>query len=137
MGRDHVTTLDADPAIAKTEFTKVFKENKKTTIMIILGNTDTIFKSMNKANARARDKYGNPGFERWVIWIKDHDLLKEHVQPLLLNSADPKASRPFEIIKCFCLSPKTHQAAGVILHKGKLNSTRFTAAFVKAEKIDA
>ena len=141
MGRDKVTTLSADPVIAKTEFTAVLAK-KDTTIMFILGNSDTIITSMDYANDEANDVLG---FSRWVVWIKDLDELKKEVKALLkkVSKEDKNASRSFEEIKCFCLSPETRVVAGIILKNGtllkngNLDYTGLASSFADAELIDA
>ena len=133
MSLERTTEIPNDPVEAKKIYDKQVAI-KNRTIMVIIGNTDTVEKAIKVANRLARLK--NFEFDRWVLWCKDHKIVEDTLALIVAESKDRRSDRDFNEFKCFCLSPVSRQVDGIILKNGSLGAARLRLSFVKAEKLD-
>ena len=103
--------------------------------MIIIGNTPTFPKALDIADYLAQEG-GAFGTERWVLWVKDHSIIKSTVELILAESKAKRSERKFETMKCFCLSPVSHKIEGIILKNAVLDYESLERSFSLAEKLD-
>lgn len=132
LKRTSIIPLD-DKALARIIF-DAFIEKEFMIVMVILGDTDSIREALTKADNLATKSYF--GMERWVLWIRNHDILEIPLKELLKNSDDDKASADYEDIKCFCFSPVIDHPAGFILKQGRLDYVNLQQSFFKAQSHD-
>ena len=93
-------------------------------LMVILGDSESMFKKGEGGELdtgavwlASRLTSASPGgFKRWVLWMKDHKVLKDKLEPILDESGHIKADTPYEEIKAFCLT-KTKRKAVSRVHK--------------------
>lgn len=134
MTLKRTTIIPDDPKKAKAIYDdQISKANR--TIMVIIGDTETVKKAIPVADREAQKKpFDNA--ERWVLWAKDHLIVKDTLELILADSKAERSDRDFDQFKCFCLSPVTHKVDGIILKKGRLSSPRIRLSFSKAERHD-
>jgi hypothetical protein len=105
-----------------------------TTLMFIIGDTDAINSDISRADYWANEVLID--FDRWVVWVKDRELLRVKISALLDNSDDPDTGMDYDDIKCFSLSPVSRKATGVIHKNVELTDFRLSRSFILAEAID-
>ena len=132
LKRTTIIPLD-DTALAKAIF-DAFIQREFMILMIILGDTDTIREALPKADNLATKAYFN--MERWVLWVRNHDILQDPLKERIQNSDDPNASADYLDIKCVCFSPVIDHPAGIILKNGQLNYASLQQSFFKAQAHD-
>lgn len=134
MALKRTTEIPNDPVKAKAIYDdQITKVNR--TIMVIIGNTQTVKDAIPAADRVAQKKpFDNA--DRWVLWARDHKIVKDTLELILAESKAERSDRDFDQFKCFCLSPVTHEVDGIILKNGRLSSPRFRLSFSKAERHD-
>ncbi|MCH2488525.1 MAG: hypothetical protein MK211_00120 [Flavobacteriales bacterium] len=135
MSLERTTIIPLDDPDQATELFNNAIDRLKTTVMFIIGNTETVQEAIPNADHWAGETLID--LERWVVWLRDHEILKTEMQQLLENTFDPDFDEPYDTIKCFCLSPISKRAIGFILKNGSLANVRLLLSFAKVEAIDA
>ncbi len=100
-------------------------------IMVILGNSDTIIKAVDKADLRADSSPG--GFTRWVMWVGNHMVLKDKLEVILNTSGIIQDGTPYEEIKAFCLTQSPRKANTRVHKNGTLDNVQILQLFTEAE----
>ncbi|MCW5520646.1 hypothetical protein J1N09_12400 [Aureitalea sp. L0-47] len=121
-----------DPNLAKQLF-QSFIEKEMLVLMIIIGDTDTIRTAMPTADSLAHKIYFN--MERWVLWVRDYEVLRGTLEQKLAESPNTK-DMDYDDIKCFSLSPIQDLADGVIQKNGVLDYVSLQQSFFKAQSDD-
>jgi|GEM_PF-3395983 len=129
--RTTIIPLD-DPELAKQLF-DAYLNKEFMILMIILGDTETIREAMPKADNLATKSYF--GMERWVFWVRNHDILADSLIPIL-EANDEAGNLEYESVKCFCTSPVLDAASGIILKNGELNYRTLQKSFFMAQSHD-
>ena len=136
MAYKRTTEVPNDPVKAKAIYDDI-KKIKLMTIMVIIGNTVTFKDAITKADNLAGVKdLKDLKTTRWVLWVKDHDIVRSTLALILAESKAERSNREFDEIKCFCLSPKRHDVEGIILKNGTLDYVSLRLSFLKAERHD-
>ena len=134
MPLERTTIVPDDPIAAKAIYDEQVAHEKRT-IMVIIGNTQTVEDAIAVADGLAH--LVNPGgFNRWVLWAKDHDIVEDTLALIIAESKDRRSNKDFNEFKCFCISPVSRQVDGIILKNGNLGALRLRHAFIKTEKLD-
>jgi len=133
MNLERTTIIKPDNAHAPNTL-QSFLEKDNALVMIILGHTKTIEKSMKKANNLAKLSHFN--VERWVLWVQDPKLLESEIKLHLTQTNAEKSDEAFENIKCFCYSHITDSIDGIILKKGRLSTLTLLKSFMLAQNKD-
>ena len=87
LKRTTIIPLDDDD-LAQSIF-DAFLEKEFMILMVVLGDTETIRKALPKADNLASKEYFN--MERWVLWIRNHNVLSETLKAQLAESDDEKS----------------------------------------------
>jgi len=130
--RTTIIPLD-DSKLAKEIFTS-YIEKDMMNLMIIIGDTDSIRSAIRKADNLAQRSYFD--MERWVLWVRNHEVLEETLKKHLKLSDAENSDRDYEDIKCLCFSPIKDQVEGIVLKKGTLNYASLQQSFFKAQSHD-
>lgn len=121
-----------DKELAKLIFDS-YIEKEFMILMIILGDSETIRESLFKADNLATQTYFN--MERWVLWIRDYEVLKDTLIAQL--KANPNNIEfEYENVKCFCFSPIKDVATGIIQKNGRLSYLTLQRSFFQAQDHD-
>lgn len=134
MNLKRTTIIPLDDTALATSIFKALIEKEMMIVMIILGDTTTIRKAIDKADKLAQLSYFN--MERWVLWVRNHDVLAQTLKKHLKATDAEDSDQPFENIKCFCFSPVLDQIEGIILKNGKLNFASLQKSFFEAQSHD-
>lgn len=134
MALTRTTTLPVEDPIAAEQLLNADLAKANTTIMFIIGDSDAVNEDISRADFWANEVLID--FERWVVWVKDRDLLKDKISELLQNSDDPDPDKDYNDVKCFCLSPVNRKATGVIHKNVELTDFRLSRSFILAEALD-
>lgn len=130
--RTTIVPLD-DPALAESIF-KAFIEQEMMIIMVIIGDTPSIREAIPKADNLAQLSYFN--MERWVLWLRNHDILSHTLKSHLADSMAEHSDVAYTEIQCFCFSPILDQVEGIILTTGQLSYASLQQSFFKAQSHD-
>lgn len=134
MNLKRTTLIPLDDVALATSIFNSFIDKEMMIIMIIIGDTSTIRKSITKADKLAQLSYFN--MERWVLWVRNHDIIADILKKHLKASEAENTDEAYENIKCFCFSPIQDQVEGVILKNGKLTFASLQQSFFKAQSHD-
>ena len=134
MTLKRTTIIPDNPVEAKAIYDQQVAHEKRT-IMAIIGNTETVQEAVIEANALAHEQEFD-NVDRWVLWAKDHGIVKDTLELILAESNAERSDRDFDQIKCFCISPVRREVEGIILKNGELNSISLDKSFLKAERHD-
>ena len=99
-------------------------------IMVVLGTTEAIDRGVSLADKLARQIATNE--ELWVLWIKDHIVLKNKLVVILKSAGIIQNDTPYEEIKAFCLSKNPRKATSRIHKNGAMTPFRLTLLFREA-----
>lgn len=132
LKRTTIIPLD-DAALAESIF-KSFIEKEMMIIMVIIGDTETVREAIPKADNLAQLSYFK--MERWVLWLRNYDILSETLKGHLKASDAENADEDYDNIKCFCFSPILDQIDGVILKNGQLSYASLQQSFFRAQSHD-
>jgi len=132
LKRTTIIPID-DATLAKTVFDS-YIEKEMMILMIIIGDTDTIRKAIPLADNLAKLTYFN--MERWVLWVRNHETLKDTLMKQLAASDDPDADMDFNDVKCFCFSPVLDMAVSIVHKNSTLDYANLQQAFFKAQSHD-
>jgi hypothetical protein len=113
---------------------KSFIEKEMMIIMVIIGDTSTIREAIPKADNLAQLSYFK--MERWVLWLRNHDILSDTLKGHLKVSETEHADEDYGNIKCFCFSPILDQIDGIILKNGQLSYASLQQSFFRAQSHD-
>ena len=131
LKRTTIIPID-DKELAKSIF-DAYIEKEFMILMIILGDTETIRNSLFKADNLATQTYFN--MERWVLWIRDYEVLKKTLKAQL--RANPNNDEfEYDEVKCFCFSPIQDVATGIIQKNGRLSYLSLQRSFFEAQDYD-
>ncbi len=133
MNLERTTIIKPDNANAPATL-QSFLEKNNALVMLILGHTKTIEKSIKKADNLAKLSHFN--VERWVLWVQDPKLLETEIKQHLTNTDAEKSDEPFDNIKCFCYSHSTDTIDGIILKNGRLSTLTLLKSFMLAQNRD-
>jgi hypothetical protein len=134
MSLTRTTIIPANPVEAK-KIHDFQVQQKNRTIMVIIGNTNTVEKAVDEADFLANE-VNLKDFDRWVLWAKDHKIVKDTLELILAESGAERSNENFDNIKCFCLSPIRHEVSGIILKHGTLGPAKLDRSFISAEEYD-
>ena len=129
--RTTIIPLDDKP-LAKLIF-DAFINKEFMILMVILGDTESIREALPKADNLATKIYF--GMERWVLWIRDYEILEATIKAQL-TALDEHKEVEYNDVKCFCFSPVLDAATGFILKNGRLNYASLQQSFFKAQAHD-
>jgi len=132
LKRTTIIPLD-DAALAESIF-KSFIEKEMMIIMVIIGDTETVREAIPKADNLAQLSYFK--MERWVLWLRNYEILSETLKVHLKVSDAENADEDYDNIKCFCFSPILDQIDGVILKNGQLSYASLQQSFFRAQSHD-
>ena len=131
LERTTIISPDNENALATLQS---FLDKNNALVMVILGHTKTIEKSMRKADNLAKLSHFN--VERWVVWLQDPELLKTEITKHLNASNADKADEAYDNIKCYCYSHITDSIDGIILKNGRLSTLTLSKSFMLAQLKD-
>jgi len=132
LKRTTIIPLD-DSALAESIF-KSFIEKEMMIVMVIIGDTSTVREAITKADKLAQLSYFK--MERWVLWLRDYDILSQTLKAHLKASDAEHADEAYDNIKCFCFSPVLDQIDGIILKNGQLSYASLQQSFFRAQSHD-
>jgi hypothetical protein len=134
MNLKRTTLIPLDDAPLAESIFKSFIEKEMMIIMVVIGDTPSIREVIPKADNLAQLSYFK--MERWVIWLRNYDILSETLKIHLKNSGTEHSNEAYENIKCFCFSPILDQVDGIILKNGQLTYASLQQSFFKAQSHD-
>ena len=100
-------------------------------LMVVLGNTEATVKGVQTADDLASTSPG--GFKRKIMWIKNHVVLKDKLEPFLITAKVIQDDTPYEEIKCFCLTLGPRKANSRIHKNGVMDFIRLEHLYVESE----
>ncbi|MBP0904345.1 hypothetical protein ACFSKN_18875 [Mariniflexile gromovii] len=133
LKRTTLIPLD-DDSLAESIF-KSFIEKEMMLLMVIIGDTDTIREAIPKADNLAQLSYFK--MERWVLWVRNYEILSETLKKHLKASDADKSKEDYNNIKCLCFSPILDKVDGIILKNAELSYASLQQSFFKAQAHDA
>jgi len=133
MNLKRTTIIPLDDASLAASIFNSFIEKEMMILMVIIGDTQKIRESILKADNLAKLSYFN--MERWVLWIRDHQTLRETLSTKLSESDDP-INTPYDDIQSFCFSPILDKATAAIHKDVSLNYASLQQVFYKAQSHD-
>ncbi|MDO7173832.1 hypothetical protein [Mariniflexile sp. AS56] len=119
-----------DDVLAQQMYQELTQSDK--ILMVILGDSESIKKGVNLADELTDTSPTNEN--RWVMWIKNHTVLKPQLQSILIEAQIIQDGTPYEEIKTFCLTRPNRKALSRIHKNGEMDFTRLESLFVEAEK---
>ena len=135
MNLKRTTLIPLDDALLAESIFKSFIEKEMMLIMVIIGDTDTIREAIPKADNLAQLSYFK--MERWVLWVRNYDVLSETLKKHLKASNAEKSDEDYNNIKCLCFPPILDQVDGIILKNAELSYANLQQSFFKAQANDA
>jgi hypothetical protein len=134
-----IFSKDDDDATALQQYSDLIKSEN--ILMVILGDSESLFK---KGEGEELDTGvvwlagqltgASPnGFKRWVLWMKDHIVLKDKLEAILDASGHIKADTPYEEIKAFCLTKTTRKAVSRVHKNSVLDPITILELYLEAE----
>jgi hypothetical protein len=67
------------------------------------------------------------------MWVKNHVVLKDKLEPFLITAKVIQDDTPYEEIKCFCLTLGPREANSRIHKNGVMDFIRLEHLYVEAE----
>jgi len=122
-----------DFALAESIF-KSFIKKELMIIMVIIVDNQTVRDAIAKADNLAHLSYFK--LERWVLWLRNHDILSKILKKHLKLSDANHPDELYNEIKCFCFSPILDQIDGIILKNGQLFYASLQKSFFSAQSHD-
>lgn len=116
--------------IALDEYTALIDSDK--IIMVILGNSDSIKEGVDLADELAETSPTDEN--RWVMWIKNHVVLKQQLETILTQANILEDDTPYEEIKTFCMTHPEHNVLSRVHKNGEMDFSRLEDLFVEAEE---
>ena len=123
-----VIPLDND-TLAKEQYDDLIQSDK--IIMVVLGNSETIIKGVELADELADTS--PTGENRWVMWVKDHIVLKDKLELILVENNIIIPDTPYEEIKAFCLTRPDRKVLSRVHKNGQMDFVRLEFLFIEAE----
>ena len=134
MNLKRTTIIPLDDAALAASIFKSFIEKEMMIIMVIIGDTSTVREAITKADNLAQLSYFK--MERWVLWLRNHDILSKTLKGHLKDSDADNSDEDYDNIKCFCFSPVLDQIDGIILKNGQLSYASLQQSFFRAQSHD-
>lgn len=130
MALQHTTEIPLDD-LPKAQALYQGLKNQKCILMIVLGDSKATQDGVQIADNLAPTSPG--GFTRKVMWVKNHTVLKEELEPYLHAAEIIKDDTPYEEIKCFCLTLSPRKAQSRIHKNGVMDYIRVEQLYIEAE----
>ncbi len=119
-----------DKELALKEYAELIESDK--IIMVVLGNSASIQAGVDLADELADTS--PTGEKRWVMWVKNYEVLKEKLKPVLKKAKIIEDDTPYEDIKAFCLTRPERKALSRVHKNGAMDFVRLEGLFVEAER---
>lgn len=123
-----VIPLD-DNTLALEQYDKLITSDK--IIMVVLGTSDALEEGVALADILAGTSPTNEN--RWVMWVKNHTVLKAELELILIAANIIQDDTPYEEIKAFCLTRPGRKALSRVHKNGEMDFVRVESLFVEAE----
>lgn len=118
-----------DNELALEKYIELIESDK--IIMVVLGNSISIQDGVELADELAETS--PTGEKRWVMWVKNHEVLKEKLEPILTEANIIEDDTPYQKIKAFCLTRPDRKALSRIHKNGAMDFVGLEGLFVEAE----
>ena len=128
LKRTTLIPLD-DSTLALEQYNQLISSDK--IIMVVLGISDAIEEGVALADELTETSPTNEN--RWVMWVKNHTVLKTKLEPILRAANIIGDDTPYEEIKAFCLTRPGRKAQSRVHKNGEMDFVRLESLFVEAE----
>ncbi len=119
-----------DNALALEQYNALIQSDK--IIMVVLGNSETIIEGVELADELADTSPTDEN--RWLMWVKNHIMLKDKLEPILKESEIVRQGMSYEEVKVFCLTRPERKVLSRVHKNGQMDFARLEFLFIEAEE---